>query len=45
MPRRVVASTYVTLDGFVDEPGRWSGPFWSDEAAEFKRVELFATPG
>jgi dihydrofolate reductase len=43
MPRRVVASTYVTLDGFVDEPGRWSGPFWSDEAAEFKREELFAT--
>lgn len=43
MARRVVATTYVTLDGFVDEPGRWSGPFWSDAAAQFKRDELFAT--
>ena len=43
MSRRVVASTYVTLDGFIDEPGRWSGPFWSDAAAQFKRQELFAT--
>jgi dihydrofolate reductase len=40
MPRRVVASTYVTLDGFIDEPGRWSFPFWSDEAAQFKAKEL-----
>jgi dihydrofolate reductase len=37
-----VASTYVTLDGFIDEPGRWSFPFWSDEAAEFKAKELAA---
>jgi dihydrofolate reductase len=43
VPGRVVASTYVSLDGFVDEPGRWSGPFWSDAAAQFKRDELFAT--
>ncbi len=40
MPRRVVASTYVTLDGFIDEPGRWSFPFWSDEAGQFKAKEL-----
>jgi dihydrofolate reductase len=43
MPRRVVASTYVSLDGYIDEPGRWSGPFWSDEAAQFKAKELFAS--
>jgi len=40
MPRRVVATTYVTLDGYIDEPGMWSFPFWSDEAAQFKAREL-----
>ncbi len=40
MPRRVVASLYVSLDGFLDEPGKWSFPFWSDEAAKFKWNEL-----
>jgi dihydrofolate reductase len=43
MPRKVVASTYLTLDGFIDEPGRWSFPFWSDEASQFKARELFAS--
>ena len=43
MPRRVVATTYLTLDGYIDEPGRWSLPFWSDEAAQFKARELFAS--
>jgi hypothetical protein len=42
MPRKVVASTYVTLDGFIDEPGKWSFPFWSEEAAQFKWRELLA---
>jgi len=42
MPRKVVASTYVTLDGFIDEPGMWSFPFWSDEASQFKARELWA---
>jgi dihydrofolate reductase len=36
-------STYVTLDGFIDEPGRWSFPFWSEEAAQFKARELVAS--
>jgi len=43
MSRRLVASIYVTLDGFYDEPGRWSMPFWSSEAGEFKYRELFAS--
>jgi dihydrofolate reductase len=42
MPRRLVASLYVTLDGYYDEPGRWSMPFWSDEAGAFKDRELSA---
>jgi dihydrofolate reductase len=40
MSRKVVASLYVTLDGFIDEPGLWSFPFWSDEAGRFKAREL-----
>jgi len=43
MPRQVVASTYVTLDGYIDEPGMWSFPFWSEEASQFKARELFAS--
>jgi len=43
MPRRVVASTYITLDGYIDEPGTWSFPFWSEEASQFKAKELFAS--
>src|SRR5690242_14085942 len=43
MPRKVVASLYVTLDGYIDEPGEWSFPFWSEEASQFKARELFAS--
>jgi len=42
MGRKIVATEYVTVDGFMDEPGQWSFPFWSDEAAQFKKDELFA---
>jgi dihydrofolate reductase len=41
--RRIVATEYVTLDGVMDEPGHWSGPFFNDEAAKFKYDELFAS--
>lgn len=40
---RVVVTEYVTLDGVFEEPGQWSFPFWSDEAAKFKYDELFAS--
>ena len=43
MARKVVATTYLTLDGYYDEPGKWSFPFWSDEAAQFKSRELQAS--
>ncbi len=43
MPKKVAATTYITLDGYIDEPGRWSFPFWSDEAAQFKARELLAS--
>ena len=41
--RKIVVSEYLTLDGVMDEPGRWSFPFWSEEAAQFKSDELFAS--
>lgn len=40
--RKLVMSEYVSLDGVFEEPGQWSFPFWSDEAAKFKFDELFA---
>jgi dihydrofolate reductase len=40
---KIVATEYVTLDGMMQEPGNWSFPFWSDEAAKFKFDELFAS--
>lgn len=43
MGRRIVATEYVTLDGFMDEPGEWSMPFWSEQAGEFKFQELMAS--
>jgi dihydrofolate reductase len=41
--RKIVATEYVTLDGVMDEPGVWSGPFFNDEAIKFKYDELFAS--
>ena len=40
---RLVATEYLSLDGVFEEPGRWSGPFFNDEAGEFKLAELRAS--
>jgi dihydrofolate reductase len=40
---RLVATEYVSLDGVMEEPGEWSFPFFSDDAAKFKYDELFAS--
>jgi dihydrofolate reductase len=40
---RLVATEYVSLDGVFEEPGEWSGPFFNDEAAQFKFDELQAS--
>lgn len=39
---RLVATEYLTLDGVFEEPGRWSHPFFDDQAAQFKFAELEA---
>src|ERR1700737_1650078 len=40
---RLVATEYVSLDGVFEEPGHWSGPFFNDQAAQFKWAELQAS--
>lgn len=40
---RLVATEYISLDGVFDEPGHWSGPFFNDEAGQFKWAELRAS--
>src|SRR3989442_7969376 len=37
---RLVATEYLSLDGVFEEPGHWSGPWFSDEAGAFKWAEL-----
>ncbi len=39
---RLVATEYVSLDGIFDEPGKWSFPFFNEEASNFKYAELQA---
>jgi dihydrofolate reductase len=43
--RKVIVSEYISLDGVMEEPGHWSFQFWSEEAAQFKYNELFASDG
>jgi dihydrofolate reductase len=40
--RKVVVSTYVTLDAVFEDPA-WSAPYWSDQAQQFARDQLWAT--
>lgn len=40
MSKKIVATEYLTVDGFMDEPGLWSMPFFSDEAGAYKFQEL-----
>ena len=39
---RLVATEYMSLDGVFEEPGHWSGPWFNDEAGQFKWSELQA---
>jgi dihydrofolate reductase len=40
---RLVATEYLSLDGVFEEPGRWSGPWFKEEAGQFKWAELQAS--
>ncbi|NWJ46298.1 MAG: dihydrofolate reductase family protein [Chloroflexi bacterium] len=41
--RKVVVSEFLTLDGVMEAPDKWSFQFWTVEAGEFKFAELFAS--
>ena len=41
--RKVIVTEFITLDGVVEAPEKWSFPFWNDEIAKFKHDELFAS--
>jgi dihydrofolate reductase len=38
---RVVVTEFVTLDGVMEAPEKWTFPFGNEEVAKFKRDELF----
>lgn len=35
MTRRLVESTFVTLDGVINEPQKWSPPYWDDQHSAY----------
>lgn len=41
--RRIVMTEFVTLDGVMEAPIRWSVPYRCAEGAKFKHDELFAS--
>ncbi|WP_407570599.1 dihydrofolate reductase family protein [Deinococcus altitudinis] len=39
--RKVVLTLFMSLDGVIEEPGDWGGPYRSDDGRAFKEAELF----
>ena len=39
--RKLVESTFVTLDGVIENPQNWSPPYWDDEHADYARKLLW----
>ena len=39
--RKIVATEFLTLDGVMEAPEKWTFPFGNEEAAKFKHDELF----
>ena len=40
--RKLVESTFVTLDGSISEPQAWSPPYWDEEHVDYASRLLFA---
>ena len=40
--RKLINSTYITLDGVIENP-MWTMPYWNDEIAQFQTEDLFAS--
>lgn len=41
--RKLVESTFVTLDGRISAPQEWSSPYWDDEHGAYATKLLFAS--
>jgi dihydrofolate reductase len=41
--RKVVIAEFLSLDGVMEAPEKWTFQFWNDEMAKFKHDELFAS--
>lgn len=42
---KIVVTEFITLDGVVQDPHLWQGPYWTDATGEFKTAELLAAGG
>ena len=40
--RKLVESTFMSLDGVISSPEQWSPPYWNDEHMSYARELLFA---
>lgn len=40
--RKIISSTYVSLDGVIEDPQIWTTPFFGEEAAAYGRELLFS---
>jgi len=40
---KIVVTEFLTVDGVMEAPNKWSFPYWTDETAKFKLDELFAS--
>jgi dihydrofolate reductase len=41
--RKLVVTEFITLDGVMEDPHRWSFPYWNDQISDFKQAETFAS--
>jgi len=41
--RKLVESTFVTLDGVISDPQNWAPPHWDDEHASYARELLYSS--
>lgn len=40
--RKLIESTFMTLDGVIESPQEWSPPYWDDEHASYASALLFS---